>query len=124
MEYTQIGSKLTHNGETLYSPDTYDDGLTCGCIFKDEKAFVEDKKAICYIPEHAFDEVEPVVSINGKDYFRLDDVSGFTREDLETLLHDDNGNLLTDEEGDEVSVEYFFSKLLWAYPETYFYEMF
>ena len=124
MDYMQIGNKITYNGEELYSPDMYDDGCTFGYIFKDEKAFVEDKTAICYIPEHAFDDVTPVITIDGNNYYRLDDVGGYTRDNLDALLHDDKGNLLTDEEGDEVSVEYFFSTLLWAYPETYFHEMF
>ncbi len=115
-DYKTIGKKLELKGRTLYAPDFYNDGLTFGTIFKDEKAFREDKNAVCYIPEHAFDDAETVM-VDGEKYY---DAEGYTRADLEAMIVDDNGNpTYQDEDGDKLDIEYFFSILCWAYPETY-----
>lgn len=114
--YVMIGEKAVLDGKTLFAPDYHSDGSNFGTIFKDEKAFREDRDAICYIPEHAFDDVEPI-TVNGKEFY---DVDGYTRADLEALITDEEGALLyEDEEGAKLDIDHFFSILLWAYPETY-----
>lgn len=121
--YILIGEKTVLDGKTLFSPGYYSDGLTFGHIFKNEKAFREDRNAVCYIPEYGFDEdAEPVV-IDGVEYYDEDDVLSYTRADLEAMITDDNGNLVyEDEDGRELDIECFFQSLKWACPETYLYE--
>ena len=115
-EYRQmVGKKITINGETFYSQEYFSyDGLSYGYIFKDERAFYENPEEVCYIPEHAFDDAEEIV-VNGEMFYA---VNGYTREDLEELIKN-----RVDEEGEPIDIEYFFDKLVWAYPETYLEEM-
>lgn len=109
------GKKITIDGETYYTNEYYShDGMSYGYVYKDEKAFKENPKEVCYIPEHGFDDAEEI-EINGETYYR---VNGYTREDLEALVEGE-----IDEDGDAIDVEYFFDKLEWAFPETYLYEM-
>ena len=121
-EYTLIGKKLVKDGVTYYAPAYYDDGLTFGTFYKDEKAFKEDSEAVCYIPEYGFDENAPVY-INGEKYYKADDVDGYTRKMLTALLIDEDGVAYTDEEGNELDIEAFFESLLWAFPQTYLNEL-
>lgn len=122
-DQTIIGQKTERGGRTLFAPGYYSDGLSFGRIFKDEKAFREDRDAVCYIPEYGFDEdAEPVV-IDGVEYYDEADVSSYTRADLEELLTDENGNpAYEDEDGGKLDIESFFQTLKWAFPETYLYE--
>ena len=122
-DYTIIGEKKIVDGRTLYSKGYYSDGLSFGQIFKDEKAFREDRDAVCYIPEYGFDsEAKPII-IDGVEYYDEDDVSGYTRTDLEELLTDENDNpAYEDEDGGKLDIESFFQTLKWAFPETYLYE--
>ncbi len=108
------GKKITIDGDIYYSNAYFFNGAEYGGIFKDEKAFKEDPKAVCYIPEHAFDDAEGI-EVDGETYY---DVTGYTREDLENLIEGE-----TDEEGDPIDIEHFFYNLLWAYPETYLSEI-
>lgn len=119
-DQTIIGQKTERGGRTMFAPGYYSDGLSFGHIFKDEKAFRENRNAVCYIPEYGFDsEAEPVI-IDGVEYYDESDVSGYTRADLEELLIDENGNAAyEDEDGGKLDIEHFFSILCWAYPETY-----
>jgi len=108
-----IGKKIIHNGETYYSPDILVDGY----IYKDEDAFKNRPNEVCYIPEYSFNDVEPI-NINGEDFYLADALDTFTRNDLEKLLQGE-----TDEYGDAIDIESFFSSLEWAYPETYLLEL-
>ena len=111
-----IGKKINVDGRTLFQPDYTSDGLSFGRIFKDKDAFNNRPEEICYIPEYAFFEQEPI-KVNGEDYFEVD---GYTRRDLEEMILDENGTpLFEDEDGDKLTIERFFGILLWAYPETY-----
>lgn len=113
--YEIAGKKATLNGQVFYQNEYYSfDGLSYGYVFKDEKAFRENPKEVCYIPEHAFDDAEEVI-IEGETYYAVD---GYTRESLEELI---KGEI--DEEGEPIDIGYFFNRLEWAYPETYLNEM-
>ena len=110
-----IGEVIEVNGEKLYAPGYYDNGICFGHIYKNEVAFYSNPDEVCYINEYAFEEADKVV-INGKDYYRTD---GYTRKDLEDICEG-----MTYEDGEKMSVEAFFSILEWAAPETYAEEMF
>ena len=110
-----IGKKIAFKGETLYSPGYYDDGLAFGTVFKDEDAFKKRPDDVCYIPEHAFDDMEAVMKVGDDDFYRVD---GYTRKDLELLIQDE-----VDWDGDPIDIEYFFFSLIWCYPETRLIEM-
>lgn len=113
--YEIAGKKATQDGQAFYQNEYYSfDGLSYGYIFKDEKAFKENPKEVCYIPEHAFDDAEEVI-IDGETYYAVD---GYTRESLEELIKGE-----VDEEGEPIEIEDFFNILEWAYPETYINEM-
>lgn len=105
-EYLKIGELKVVNGETFVKPDYYDDGLVHGTIFKDAEAYAKDWDAICYVPEYGVSGHE---SFNGGYYSNFD---GYTHNDLLEMC---NGN--------RELCDYFFSKLLWAYPGTYMNEM-
>ena len=115
----RIGKKIVLNGETLYQPDYYDDGITFGTIFKDYDAFYNNPDAVCYIPEAFFDDCDSE-TVEGEKFYRTD---GYTRRNLELLLTADDGTSYKDEDGDVIDVENFFYGLLWACPETYFNEI-
>lgn len=68
IEYEQIGKKIKVGEDVLISPDYYDDGLSFGTIFKDERAFYEQPDEVCYVPEAVFAEGHPEI-INGKEYY-------------------------------------------------------
>lgn len=110
-----VGKKIVLNGQTFFQNEYYSfDGLSYGYVFKDEKAFKENSKEVCYIPEHAFDDAEEVI-IDGETYYAVD---GYTRESLEELIKGE-----VDEEGEPIDIEDFFNHLEWAYPETALSEM-
>ncbi len=104
--YIKIGQSKTIDDQTLIKPDYYDDGLAFGNIFKDEEAYKNDWDAICYVPEHAFDDIEP-----DEDGFY--EVTGYSHNDLLNLFA---GNR-------ELCDWMFHDKLVWAFPETYFDEL-
>lgn len=111
-----IGAKIKHDGMTLFSPDYNSDGLSFGRVFKDKDAFENEPNEVCYIPEYGFFEEEPI-TIEGKDFYNVD---GYTRKDLENMILDERGMpIYQDDDGEKLTIERFFSILLWAYPETY-----
>ena len=112
------GNKKVIDGMTYYSQSECSDGMECGYVFKDYDAFNNRPNEVCYIPEHAFDDVKPI-QIDGEDFYPAEELSCYTRNDLERLLLDDDGKpLYTDADEDSVSVEWFFDSLFWCYPET------
>lgn len=119
-EYLQVGKKATIDGEDWYSRDYHSDGGCFGNFYKSEKAFRENPDEICYIPEYGFtnepctDNYKPETKeIDGELFYNKNDISGYTRRDLEALVEDE-----VDCEGDPIDVEWFFSELLWMFPET------
>lgn len=118
--YIQIGEKRIIDGKEYYSPDYYDDGLTFGYIYKNEKAFYENPKEICYIPEAFFDE-RCDKELDDREWWHT---GGYTRKDLEDMLYDEDGNpIYLDGDDEEVDAKAFFRTLLWACPETYINEL-
>jgi len=111
-DYETYGERRMIDGVAHYSQGYRDDGLTYGYVYWNERAFMEQPDEVCYIPEHAFDDVQPV-RVDGTDYYSADEVGGYTRRDLEELV---NGE--TDEDGDAITVEDFFRSLFWCFPET------
>lgn len=111
-EYLLIGHKIAHEGKTLYAPEYYDDGITDGDFFKDEKAFHEDRDAVCYIPESSFADELPAAYIDDVAFFDVG-AYGYTRAQLERLVEGE-----VDEEENPIKVEDFFGELLWQCPEV------
>lgn len=107
------GNKKTINGINYYAYDFNGEGF----IFKDEDAFENDKDAVCYIPEHAFDDVE-YVKIDGEDYYREDNLECYTRADLEAMVDEFNNDHEFEDDEEPLCVEYFFESLEWCSPET------
>lgn len=105
-EYFKIGESKVVDGEVMIKPDYYDDGLSFGNIFKDAETYEKDWDAVCYVPEHAFDDMEP----DNEGFY---EVYGYSHNDLLRLC---NGNR-------EMCDWLFHDKLIWAYPETYMDEM-
>ncbi len=112
-DYVLIGKKISVNGIDYYQPDYSGEGD----VYKNEQAFEENPDEVCYIPEHAFDDLEPVM-IDGAEYY---EANGYTRNDLAELIGD---GIFGDEEEDKWTVEqFFYIKCQWAYPETYIEEL-
>lgn len=105
-EYLKVGESKVVAGQVLFKPDQYDDGLDFGNIFKDEEAYENNWDATCYVPEHAFYDIEP----DDEDFY---EVTGYSHNDLLALC---NGNR-------EMCDWLFHDKLIWAYPETYMNEL-
>ena len=84
-EYRTYGERRVVNGVTYYSQGCCSDGMEYGWVFKDERAFAEQPDEVCYIPEHAFDDVEPI-EIDGERFYPVDSVGGYTRRQLEELV--------------------------------------
>lgn len=117
--YQQTGRCIVKDGRTYFTNEYLSiDGCGYGYVYKDEKAFKEDPKAVCYIPEHAFDDVEPV-TVDGVECYPAEALDLYSREMLERMIE---GETDCDTEG-PISIDYFFWKLEWAYPETYLTEM-
>lgn len=118
-ELQQAGKCIVKDGKTYYTNEYFSiDGCGYGYVYKSEKAFKEDPKAVCYIPEYGFGDEEPVM-IDGEQCFSAEQVSAYTREMLEALVGE-HKDCDTDE---PINLEYFFWKLEWAFPETYLLEM-
>lgn len=100
-DYLKIGEIKIVDDEIFIKPDYIDDGLAFGCIFKNEEAYEKDWDAICYVPEYAFKDVE--VDADG-----FASVSGVTHNQLLDMCC-----------GNREWCDYLFSKLMWAYPDTY-----
>lgn len=113
-EYLTIGKKITIGGMEFFQQGFYDDGITFGSIYKNERAFCEQPDEICYVPESSFDFGNLII-YNGEEYH---DTGGYTRKDLELLLENED-----DCDGEAIDIEYFFDKLCWASPEVYLNEM-
>lgn len=111
-KYLLIGQKIVRDGKTLYAPEYYDDGITDGDFFKDEKAFHEDRDAVCYIPEAYFEDERPAAIVDDVVFFDVG-AYGYTRAQLEILVEGE-----VDEEGNPIKVEDFFGELLWQCPEV------
>ena len=106
----KIGKKKVVDGETLYSPEYYDNGCCFGTIYKDSTAFYNNPDEVCYVPEHAFD-FSSVAHVDGEDNYYV--ASGYTRRDLENLIEG-----CEDADGDSIDIEDFFDSLIWCCPET------
>ena len=118
-ELQQAGRCIVKDGRTYFTNEYLSiDGCGYGYVYKNERAFKEDPKAVCYIPEHAFDDVE-TVTIDGEEYYPAEALDTYSREELERMIEGE-----TDADTDEpIDIEYFFWKLEWAYPSTYLMEM-
>lgn len=121
-DYATFGEKRVIDGKTYYSQGYYDDGLCFGCIYKNEEAFYENKDEVCYIPEGAFEDVEPI-EVDGERFYPEDEIGGYTRKDLEDMIVDDEGEPILDDEDEPIDIEYFFQTLNWCYPCTRIFEM-
>ena len=111
-DYQTYGERRMIDGTAHYSRDERSDGLTYGYVYWDERAFMEQPDEVCYIPEHAFDDVQPV-RVDGKNYYPASEVDGYTRRDLEAMVEGE-----TDEDGNAITVDDFFHSLFWCFPET------
>jgi len=95
------------------------DDLGQGYGYKDEQAFVE-KKGICYIPEHAFSDMD------GKsiecDECEVDEEKfdeGFTYQDFYNLAKEFvEENEISDEHSIETITQNLFDMVDWQYPST------
>lgn len=118
-ELQQTGRCIVKDGRTYFTNEYLSiDGCGYGYVYKDEKAFKEDPKAVCYIPEYAFDGVEPV-TVDGVECYPAEALDLYSREMLERMIEGER-DCDTDE---PISIDYFFWKLEWAYPSTYLTEM-
>lgn len=118
-ELQQAGRCIVKDGRTYFTNEYLSiDGLGYGYVYKNEQAFKEDPKAVCYIPEYGFADAEEV-EIDGQRCYPADEVDAYTREDLEALV----GENVDEDTGEIINIDYFFWKLEWAYPETYLMEM-
>ena len=104
--YLKIGKSKVVDGQVLFKPDCYDNGLSFGNIFKDEEAYDNDWSATCFVPEYAFDGVDA----DDEGFY---EVAGYSHNDLLAIC---NGNR-------EMCDWLFHDKLIWAYPETYMDEL-
>lgn len=111
-DYQTYGERRMIDGVAHYSQGYRSDGMTYGYVYWNERAFMEQPDEVCYIPEHAFDDVEPTM-IDGERFYPANAVGGYTRRQLEEFVKDE-----VDEDGDTISVEYFFESLFWCFPET------
>lgn len=105
-EYLKVGELKVVGEEILIKPGSYDNGLDFGNIFKDEEAYEKDWDAVCYVPEYAFDDMEP----DNEGFY---DVYGYSHNDLLVLCNNNS----------EMCDWLFHDKLIWAYPETYMNEL-
>jgi hypothetical protein len=89
------------DGAYRFAPGYFDNGLAFGNIYKDVDAYEKDWDAVCYIPEHDFDDVKP----DEDGFFAIE---GYTHNDLLDLCF-----------GNREWCDYLFHRLEWACPETY-----
>ncbi len=116
-----IGNKITRDGKTYYCQGAIGDGFP----FKDEQAFENNTDDVCYIPENAFMDLEPALTIDGENYYEVEKGDCYTRRDLENLYNEwleDNKEGL-EEEQKEYPLEFVFGELDWVAPETYLAEL-
>lgn len=102
-EYLKVGELKVVGDAILIKPGYYNNGLDFGRIFKDEEAYGKDWDAICYVPEYAFKDA------TADDEGFAIDFDGVTHNQLLDMCC---GNR-------ELCDYFFFSKLMWAYPDTY-----
>lgn len=116
---TTVGQKIYENTDLIgFQAGASNEGF----IFKDEKAFNDDPDAICYIPEHAWDDVEDEHGIMSVE---LAKTLGETRNTIRQQIKDDWGEdyMLTDEQIDYLA-EDVFHLADWACIATYLAENF
>jgi hypothetical protein len=103
---TLVGYEGDHNGE--------------GFIYKDEDAFRDHPDEICYIPEHAFDDIEG-------EYMTIEEAKtgGETHKTIAQQVRDEwaEDYMLTDEQVEYVTKD-IFGIAEWAYISTYLAEDF
>jgi len=116
---TTVGQKIYENTNLIgFQASASDEGF----IFKDKKAFNDDPDAICYIPEHAWDDVEDEHGIMPVE---LAKTLGETRNTIRQQVKDAWGEdyMLTDEQIDYLTEDVFYLAD-WACIATYLAENF
>ena len=108
MEYEIIGEKRFVEGKMYYAPGETDNGF----CYKNESLFKNHPDEICYIPESAFMDLEPV-EIDGWFFYREEDLNGYTRRDIEKACKG-----YVDGEGEPIDAESLFGELDWPCPCT------
>lgn len=130
MNEVSCGYNLVVDGKKYYAPNDFGESF----IYKDYEAFENNTTEIVYIPEYAFDEIEPAFSVNGIDFYDVSREDMFTKDDLEVICQEELDNL-SDEDLDYIKneleidntstmAEYLFYELDWCYPQTQIMEMF
>lgn len=116
---TTVGQKIYENTNLIgFQASASDEGF----IFKDKKAFNDDPDEICYIPEHAWDDVEDEHGIMPVE---LAKTLGETRNTIRQQVKDAWGEdyMLTDEQIDYLAEDVFYLAD-WACIATYLAENF
>jgi hypothetical protein len=116
---TTVGQKIYENTNLIgFQASASDEGF----IFKDKKAFNDDPDAICYIPEHAWDDVEDERGIMSVE---LAKTLGETRNTIRQQVKDawEEDYMLTDEQIDYLTEDVFYLAD-WACIATYLAENF
>ena len=116
---TTVGQKIYENTTLVgFQAAASEDGF----IFKDEDAFENNPDEICYIPEHAWDEVEDSRGIMSVELARA---LGETRNTIKSQIRESYAEdyMLTDKQIDHVA-ENLFSIFDWACVDTYLAENF
>lgn len=126
-ELIKIGKKAVVNGITYFCPEYRDNGMEYGTYYKDEDAFWNHPKEVCYIPEAAFEyyadeEESNYIEIEGKKYYSEEILDTYTREDFESMIGDED-DYAEDADGDEITAEILFYGCKWQCPETYLKEI-
>ena len=117
-EVYPAGFKVYDDNNNLvgYEPDNCGEG----CVYKDEDAFLNHPDEICYISEHAFDDVEG-------DYMAVEEakVEGETHKTIAQQVRDELGDdyTLTDEQVEYIAKDVF-ELAEWACINTYLSENF
>lgn len=109
------GYNLVVNGKKYYAPNETINGF----VYKDYEASAGE---VVYIPEYAFDDLEVAFSVNGIDFYDVEDT--YTYDDLYKLCQDRFDEFQDDEYGvsfdsvDEMT-DYVLAELDWTYPTTF-----
>jgi hypothetical protein len=121
VEVFPCGFKVYDDNDNLigYEPDYYGGGCD-GYVYKDEDAFLNHPDEICYIAEHAFDDIEG-------DYITVDEAKtvGETHKTIVEQCMDMWGEdyMLTDEQAEYFAKDVF-GLAEWACIQTYLTENF
>ena len=114
-DYLMIGERILIGDREYFSPDYWNDGLSYGTFFKDERAFVERPDSVCYVPESHFEDRDPIF-IRKRDFYCVD---GYSRNQLQDLIVS-----WSDFYGGTCDIRYLFDSLTWMSPDTRLNEMF